>query len=50
VFLNRLRAGATLLEGAPGFLKPRFPPPYLSPPGTAEATSWYDTHGAAEHA
>ena len=43
VFLNRLRAGATLLEGAPGFLKPRFPPPYLSPPGTAEATSWYDT-------
>src|SRR5256884_2273485 len=43
VFLNRLRAGATLLEGAPGFLKPRFPPPYLSPPGTDQATSWYDT-------
>jgi NTE family protein len=43
VFLNRLRAGATLLEGAPGFFKPRIPPPYLSPPGTAEATSWYDT-------
>jgi NTE family protein len=43
VFLNRLRAGATLLEGAPGFFKPRMPPPYLAPPGTAEATSYYDT-------
>ena len=43
VVLNRLRAGATLLEGAPGFFKPRMVPPYLSPPGTVEATSWYDT-------
>ena len=43
VFLNRLRAGATLLEGAPGFFTPRLPPPYLAPPGTVEATSWYDT-------
>jgi NTE family protein len=43
VFLNRFRAGATLLEGAPGFFKPRIPPPYFSPPGTVEATSWYDT-------
>src|SRR5215467_4359112 len=43
VLLNRLRAGATLLEGAPGFFKPRIPPPYLAPPGTIEATSWYDT-------
>jgi NTE family protein len=43
VFLNRLRAGATLLEGAPGFFKPRMPPPYLAAPGTAEATSYYDT-------
>jgi NTE family protein len=43
VLLNRLRAGATLLEGAPGFFKPRILPPYLAPPGTAEATSWYDT-------
>jgi NTE family protein len=43
VFLNRLRAGATLLEGAPGFLTPRIPPPYLAAPGTVEATSWYDT-------
>src|SRR5262249_11091569 len=38
VVLNRLRAGATLLEGAPGFFKPRIPPPYLAPPGTIEAT------------
>src|SRR5262249_25709339 len=43
VLLNRLRAGATLLEGAPGFFKPRILPPYLAPPGTVEATSWYDT-------
>jgi NTE family protein len=43
VFLNRLRAGATLLEGAPGFFKPRVPPPYLAAPGTVEATSYYDT-------
>ena len=43
VFLNRLHAGATILEGAPGFLKPRIVPPYFSPPGTVEATSWYDT-------
>ncbi|MGA7485570.1 MAG: patatin-like phospholipase family protein [Xanthobacteraceae bacterium] len=43
VFLNRLHAGITLFEGAPGFFTPRLPPPYLSPPGTVEATSWYDT-------
>jgi NTE family protein len=43
VFLNQFRAGATLLEGAPGFFKPRIPPPYFAPPGTVEATSWYDT-------
>jgi NTE family protein len=43
VFLNGLRAGAPILEGAPGFFKPRLVPPYLSPPGTIEATSWYDT-------
>jgi NTE family protein len=42
-FLNRLHAGAALLRGASGFFTPRFPPPYLAPPGTLEATSWYDT-------
>ena len=43
VVLNRLHAGATILEGAPGFFKPRMVPPNFSPPGTVEATSWYDT-------
>jgi NTE family protein len=42
-FLNRLHAGGTLLKGAAGFFTPRIPPPYLFPPGAAEATSWYDT-------
>ena len=42
-FLNRLHANATLLKGAEGFFTPRWPPPYLFPPGTVEATSWYDT-------
>jgi NTE family protein len=42
-FLNRLNAGSTLLKGAEGFFTPRVPPPYLFPPGTVEATSWYDT-------
>jgi NTE family protein len=42
-FLNRLHAGIALLRGAGGFFVPRFPPPYLFPPGTIEATSWYDT-------
>jgi NTE family protein len=43
IVLNRLRAGATLVEGAEGFFTPRMPPPYLAAPGTLEATSWYDT-------
>ena len=42
-FVNRLHASSTVLNGAPGFFTPRLPPPYLSPPGTLEATSWYDT-------
>ena len=42
-FVNRLHAGNTLLKGAAGFFTPRWPPPYLFPPGTIEATSWYDT-------
>ena len=41
--VNRLHAGNALLAGAPGFFTARFPPPYLFPPGTIEATSWYDT-------
>ena len=42
-FLNRFNAGGTVVKGAPGFFTPRLPPPYLHPPGTIEATSWYDT-------
>ena len=42
-FLNRLHASGALLNGTPGFFTPRLPPPYLYPPGTTEATSWYDT-------
>ncbi len=33
----------TLLAGQPNFFTPRVPGPYLSPPGTAAATSFYDT-------
>ena len=29
--------------GAPGFFSPRVPPPFLQPPGTPEAISFYDT-------
>ena len=43
VFLNRLHAGTNMLDGASGFFSPRMPPPYLHPPGTVDATSWYDT-------
>jgi NTE family protein len=42
-FLNRLNAGSVLFKGADGFFTPRLPPPYFFPPGTVEATSWYDT-------
>ncbi|HUK09053.1 MAG TPA: patatin-like phospholipase family protein [Stellaceae bacterium] len=41
--LNRLAAFAALTQGAPGFFTPRFPPPWFSPSGTMEATSFYDT-------
>jgi len=41
--LNRLHASSALINGAPGFFKPRIPPPYLCPLGTIESTSWYDT-------
>jgi NTE family protein len=41
--INRLHAAGALFTGAPGFFTPRFPPPYLYPPGSVDATSWYDT-------
>jgi NTE family protein len=40
--LNQTRAFATLMGGAPGFFTPRPVPPFLSPPGTPEAESFYD--------
>jgi NTE family protein len=41
--LSRFSAFAALTQGAPGFFAPRFPPPWFSPSGTIEATSFYDT-------
>jgi NTE family protein len=35
------------MAGAPGFFKPRFPPPWLLPPGSPAATSFYDTAALA---
>jgi NTE family protein len=41
--LNQMSAAAALMQGAPGFFRPRFPSPWFHPPGTVEATSYYDT-------
>jgi NTE family protein len=41
--LNQLSAGAALLGGAAGFFAPRVPSAWLQPPGSVEATSYYDT-------
>jgi NTE family protein len=41
--VNELNAAQALTMGAPGFFAPRVPPPYLHSPGTAAATSFYDT-------
>jgi NTE family protein len=41
--LNQMSASAALVGGAPGFFKPRLPPPWLQPPGSLDATSYYDT-------
>ena len=40
---NRASAALTMTFGAPGFFSPRVPTPWLQPPGTLEATSYYDT-------
>src|SRR5215470_14120516 len=42
-FLNQMSAVAALVSGASGFFRPRFPSPWFQPPGTVEATSYYDT-------
>jgi len=41
-FINQAWAFGTLVAGAPGFFTPRLPPPYLHPPGSPEALSYYD--------
>jgi NTE family protein len=40
---NRMSANLALVSGASGFFAPRFPAPWLYPPGTMQATSLYDT-------
>jgi len=42
-WVNGLHAAQALFSGAPGFFDPRLPPPYLHPPGSVEATSYYNT-------
>jgi NTE family protein len=41
--INQASAFLTLVAGAPGFFVPRLPPPYLNPPGSPQALSYYDT-------
>jgi NTE family protein len=41
--LNQASAVAAMTQGAPGFFTPRVPAPTFLPPGTLEATSYYDT-------
>jgi NTE family protein len=43
LWLNQVSAYSALASGASGFFTPRFPPPWLHPPGTTAATSFYDT-------
>jgi len=40
---NQISATLTVLEGQPGFFRPRFPNPWLMPRGAGGATSFYDT-------
>jgi NTE family protein len=41
--LSQWSAGLTLIAGQPGFFSPRLVPPFFAPPGSAAATSYYDT-------
>jgi NTE family protein len=41
--VNQALAFGTLIGGAPGFFTPRVPPPYLKPPGSPGALSFYET-------
>ncbi len=40
---NEASAAMVAAWGVPGFFTPRFPPPFLQPPGVIEALSIYDT-------
>jgi NTE family protein len=40
---NQMSAVVALLSGVPGFFQLRIPNPWFHPPGTVEATSYYDT-------
>jgi len=40
--VNQLRSLGILLGGAPGFFTPHMAPPFLHPPGSSEAVSFYD--------
>jgi NTE family protein len=42
--LNRFSANLALSQGAKGFFAAKPISPWLQPPGTLEATSFYDTH------
>jgi NTE family protein len=41
--LTQLSAGAAIVAGVPGFFEPSVPFAWLHPPGSLEATSYYDT-------
>src|ERR1700731_2088137 len=43
LWLSQVSAYSALAGGASGFFSPRFPPPWLHPPGSTSATSFYDT-------
>jgi NTE family protein len=42
-FWNQMSAEVSMVNGVPGFFTPRVPPPWLLPPGSIAATSFYDT-------
>ena len=42
-FARRMSASSATWLGVPGFYAPRFPSVWFQPPGTIEATSFYDT-------
>jgi len=41
--VNQLYAGMSVTHGVPDFFKPRIPSPWFHPPGTAGATSFFDS-------